>query len=240
MTTIFESNPSDKEGTVTNDNQNLPEGLDSLVGEGKKYATAEAALASLGPKEEHIATLEAELATLREDNTRLKTVGETLEALKAGNNKADQPDVDPNTLAELVDSRIAAKSAAEQKEQNVKSVVTTLIEKFGTAEKAQEAYEKRAGELGVNTDTLTDLASHSPTAVLAYFNAANSEAMPSKTTGDVNPEALSPSGASNDRTYDWWNQMRKDNEKEFNRPENQKLMHEDAHRLGRDRFFGRT
>jgi hypothetical protein len=227
MTDIFQS-PSDQGGTQT-ESEGTQNPEHPLVGDGKKYATMEAALESLVPKEEHISNLEAELATLREGQTKMETLEASLEALQA------KQGIDPSKLAELVDSRIASNNQADVQKANVEAVVTTLTQKFGDAEKASEAYNKRAAELGMTPEALTELATQSPTAVLEYFGAEQGTPAPTKTTGSVNTETLNVTATSGDHDYAWWQNLRRSDEKAYYRRANE--MHSDVARLGRERFY---
>jgi hypothetical protein len=226
--------PFDKEGTSTV----TPDSLAELVGEGKKYATVEAALESIAPKEEHIGTLEAELAELRQKNESLETAVKALDDIKAGNSKSDQTDLDPDAIARLVDSRIESKNAEKTAVQNVDTVVTAMKTKFGTADKAKEAYEAKALELGMGVETLTEIAAKSPKAVLSYFDLKPETPAPTKTEGSVNTEALGLEQTS-ERDYEYWQKYRRENA-DYYTPDVQRLRDADVARLGNDRFFKRT
>jgi hypothetical protein len=237
MANPFES-PSDKGGNPETENQensfNHP-----LVGEGKKYATLEAALDSLTPAQEHINKLEAELADLRKQMSDRESIEQKLEEI-AEAKRVPAEKSDPNDLLKLVDSRLAEKEQERSIKANIDSVVTTLTAKFGDEAKAKAAYEQKAAELGVSVGTLTELASKSPKAVLSYFNAREGSEVPTKTTGSVNTDALDTGDVNGERDFKYWQDVRRKNEKHYYSSGVQAQMRQDIERLGRDRFFGRT
>jgi hypothetical protein len=61
----------------------IPTEAQDLVGEGKKYASAEDALRSVPHAQKHIQTLEAEMAELKEELAKRKTTQELLDELKS-------------------------------------------------------------------------------------------------------------------------------------------------------------
>lgn len=149
----------------------LPAGLEGLVGEGKKYATVEAALSSLPHKEQHIARLEQEMAELR---SKVGQSDAAQEAYAAMQDLLKEMKATPAALT-LDDASIDARIVKQMEEReaqriaasNGSTVQKALIEKFG--DKAAEVYKAKAEELGIGEKFLSDLARKSPKAVLAYF-----------------------------------------------------------------------
>lgn len=173
--TLFGGEPSDQNANPPNPPAptppSLPAELQGLVGEGKKYATVEAAMASLPHKEQHIARLETELAEMREKAGRGEALEETyasvqdlLKELKA-TPKASS--LDEAGVASLLDRKMEEREQQRVAAANGDSVKRALTEKFG--EKAQEVYKAKASELGIGESFLTDLARKSPKAALELF-----------------------------------------------------------------------
>ncbi len=151
------------------------EALASLVGEGKKYATAEEMAKGMAYGQQHITTLEQENSSLRDSATKAKGVDDILEAMKGqqpGNLDDDQHHDDthdkgsnqPDVQA-LIDGAFEkrdARTQADKEAANRKDVIRQLSEKYGVA-KASGIYNKVGNDLGISLD---DLASKSPDAVM--------------------------------------------------------------------------
>lgn len=157
----------------------------AFVGDGRKYATVQAALASIPHAQTHIANLE-------EDNQRLKQEVETLKtelakaknledvvASLSGSQQPSAPQVQAGLDEQAVLELLAKRDAQAQAQANQLQVTNALVGKFGDGAKATEALKAKAAELGVGFDFMRDLASKSPKAVLSYFNV---ESKPSTTS----------------------------------------------------------
>ncbi|WP_033931803.1 hypothetical protein [Vibrio cholerae] len=148
----------------------------AFVGEGRKYATVQAALASIPHAQAHIANLEAENQRLKQENESLKAdlaKAKNLEDVVASLTVSQQPNasqvpagLDEQAVLKLLEQRDAQARA----QANQVAVTNALIGKFGDGAKATEALKAKAAELGVGFDFMKDLAAKSPKAVLSYFN----------------------------------------------------------------------
>lgn len=153
----------------------------AFVGEGRKYATVQAALASIPHAQQHIATLEAENQRLKQEVEGLKAdlaKARNLEDVVASltvNQQTTAPQapagLDEQAVLELLNKREAQVKA----QANQIAVTNALISKFGDDVKAVEALKAKASELGVGFDFMKELAAKSPKAVLSYFNLDNSQ-----------------------------------------------------------------
>ena len=161
--------------TATDNNQtpaaqpalNLPTELVEMIGEGKKYANVEAALASIVPAQTHIANIEGENAqykTKLESNDKLDTI------LTKLNQPTDTP-VPTSTQALNVGDIVNAVKADMQQEATVAtktsnraSVESKMTEKFGEAAPAKTV--EIAQQLGMSIQDLTSLCEASPNAAL--------------------------------------------------------------------------
>lgn len=174
----------------------LPPEVADLVGTGKKYATAEAALASIPHAQTHIATLEAEAIKLRDELAKRKTTEELLEELKQ--NGFQQGITTPttgmttDTVTQLVTKALEARETDQRAKQNVNVVTSVFTEKFG--EKAEEVYIKIARESGLTVANLNKLAETSPSAVLklAGIESKQTSSTVTKPNSSVNTESLTP------------------------------------------------
>lgn len=173
----------------------LPDSVAALVGEGKKYASVDAALASLPHAQEHISKLETELAELRQKVAGSQSAEEVLRAIeelkKAQSTPAGaafNPDDLAGLVAPLLDKQLAAREAQSRAKSNAAEVTKALSAKYG--EKAEEQYKAKANELGISVARLNELASESPKAVLAYFGTQAVQS-PASSQGSVNAAAFS-------------------------------------------------
>lgn len=157
----------------------VPPEVAALVGEGRKYATVEAALASVPHAQQHIAHLEAENQTLKQQiqelnekltkATNLEDVVAKLTATQQPNESPIPQGLDEQGVLKLLEQREAHRLA----QANQVEVTDALIAKFGDATKATEALKQKAQEFGVDFEYMKDLAAKSPKAVLSYFSIEN-------------------------------------------------------------------
>lgn len=170
----------------------IPTEVSDLVGEGKKYSSAEEALKSVPHAQKHIQTLESELATLKEELTKRKTTEELLDALKStqqSENTTPSVEFDENKLVEIVNQSLEAKERQAIAKQNAQSVVTKFTERFG--EKAEEAFLTIAKEAGLTVQQLNTLATTSPKVVLRLAGLGGSaDTPPAHSSGSMNTQAM--------------------------------------------------
>lgn len=214
--------------------------LDSLVGEGRKYANAEELARSWAHAQEHIKQLEAETAQYRNGiQTQVEQLRQPEPVTPPSEVKTEQraPEVDLETrIRETIEKTERDKKLA----RNVNEVSTKLVEVYGSAEKANAVVKARAAELGVSLDFLMEAAAQSPRAFYAQVGLNDGpRSTPLSAVGSVNPSALtaaSPNSAAQPGTYKYYEQLRKENPKLYNKPSTQLQMHKDAMTHG-ERFF---
>lgn len=172
----------------------LPEEVMALVGTGKKYATVEDALKSVPHAQSHIARLETEMQELRERAAQAKAIDDVYEALTS-RQQGEQaqtmqaPIVDERFIDAVLERKLEEQRRAEEKRANLSKVKETLVSKFG--DKAPDVFKKKAEELGINENFLTDLAAKSPVAALELFGANAKEKVASAVpSGSINPQAF--------------------------------------------------
>lgn len=162
----------------------------------QKYTDVLTALEALKYSQEHIKTLESENKALKDENLKHQTMEEALDRITTEKNQNTQPtepskkDIDVEELRKIVREENSNLTKENQAKQNRSSVSSSLISKYGTAEKAIEAFSKKAEELGVTYEFLQDLAGNSPKAVLAYFNETSSQVFNKNVQGSVNTESF--------------------------------------------------
>lgn len=191
-------NPSSTNGGEGNDL------LKSIVNENgePKYKSIGDALSALKHAQEFIPQLKSENEQYRNQLTQAnEELAKSAGALKALDRlaqpqamEADRPvaqaqkEEAPN-LDELVNDAISRHETRKQQQANISKVTSALSEKYG--EKAGQVFYDKAKELGLDKDTMNQLAAKSPTAVLKYFQTegtASSTASPS--TSSVKSESI--------------------------------------------------
>lgn len=193
--TIFDGVTAPEVVPATPSTVALPTEVAELVGEGKKYRTAEDALKALPHAQGHIKTLEEEAKQLREELAKRKTAEELLEEFKVsgvlGGNR-QEPAVTPSVdVEQVVASVLAKKEAATTAQKNISVVVNTFTEAFGDKTKGEEMYNKVAEESGLSVAALNQLAATSPEAVLRLAGITKKqETVPGKVQSTVNVQAF--------------------------------------------------
>lgn len=171
---------------------NIPADVADLIGEGKKYATIEAALKGLKAAQEHIAKLEGENAEFRTKTDFSKEAVEIkereLERLQEefkqllrqpnkpdpapapveDNNKGSNGNAQPVDVNALVEQAINLRAQRDMAEQNKKAVIETMITLHGA--KASETFYETGAAWGFNKEQMNALAETNPKAVFKMFN----------------------------------------------------------------------
>ena len=179
----------------------IPDAVAHLVGEGKKYATPELALAALGPAQTHIDQIETENATLRAANEKSrsqediladwqKKIGEQAPVAPTPQASAT-PAVTQEAIGAMVNQQIEETAAKATRQANTNSVTEAMVKHYGTTEKAEAAYIEQAKEMGLGVSGMNNLAAASPTAALKALGITQSKPpAPATSHGSVNTEAL--------------------------------------------------
>ena len=170
----------------------LPPEVAELVGEGKKYKTAQDALKSIPHAQTHIQRLEEELALSKAEVAKAKAVDELLEELRKqplqstpAQSATPQAPLDINSA---VEAALARKEAQLVAKANAAAVIETFQKVYGEQSEAQ--FIKLAQETGLSVPYLNNLAMTSPSAVLKLAGLTKS-AQPNipHSSSSVNTEA---------------------------------------------------
>lgn len=142
----------------------------SMIGEGKKYGTVEAALKSIKPAQDHIVKLEAEAKELRD---KLKALEESAYeqqlkiALSSEEGGSGVKPAEINIDKVVNDAVTRALTQTEKESQNKarqKVVVEAAIKTWGDS--AESNLYAKAGELGLSPEQINQLSATSPEAAL--------------------------------------------------------------------------
>lgn len=166
-------------GSDTNEEQfediTPEEAMNTLVGEGKKYATPAELAKALLHSQKHIKTLESETAQLREAQQKAQSVEELLKELRGATQQPSpapapmddqQPDASGQqqqgkSIEELLEEKLNQRDASARAKANQDYVAAELSKKLGGD--AGRLYREAGARLGVDLD---ELSAKSPEAVL--------------------------------------------------------------------------
>lgn len=221
--------------------------LATLVGEDKKFKTPEDLAKGKWESDNYIASQKQEIEDLRSkiaEQARIEDLlAQWLPNQNRGEPEANQPaQAEANTplskedLAKLVRELNEEDSRTRTVQQNRDTVSAKLTDIYGSEDKAAQAVQARAHELGVTVQFLRSVAEQSPTAFFVQLGVEPSAKPQSKgpTHSEVNPAAFGKSNTLQEGTYDWWKALRKSDPKAYERLTLKR--HEDAIRMG-DAFY---
>ena len=176
----------------------IPTEAQALVGEGKKYASAEDALRSVPHAQEHIKTLEAEMAQMKEELSKRKTTQELLDEIKSGvqpvENTTQEVGLNQDNIMELVNKTLQQNEQKKTAQANASQVAASFNEKYGS--NAEAVYNSLAKDLNLTPQKLNELAATSPNLVLRLADLEpNVKTNVSRSSGSVNTEALAQNKA---------------------------------------------
>jgi hypothetical protein len=219
-----------------------------LVGEGKKYKDTVAAGRAIVEKDHFIDHIKRENNQLREDYMKLHEeykagakLQELIDQLKAqqqassdnlnANDVKDSTAFDPKQIESLVSSKLQEFEANKKEQENYNYVKEKLVERFGPNFK--EALRQHSESLGMSPEYVDDLARKAPKALLSALGAEGTgsprETFQSPPTSSVKT-AFSPK--TEQRTWSYYQKLRRDHPKVYYDPKTQVQLHKDAMALG--------
>lgn len=232
-----------------NQEQTTGSWIKKLVDErGEKWSDPEVIAKGKYEADKYISDLERQLAEAREDISKqdyAKTLLETLQGQKAGNTSTQNPEEKTSSAAEqntteeasdiesLVEEAIRKRETQQTVEQNLKQVDQTLQQAYGT--EATKVVKEKADELGMSLDRLKEIASESPSAFMRLIGEQEKSKTPSAPSSTVNTQS-NAFNSSSEKTWNYYQEMRRKNPKQYYSPKVQRELMEDRSRLG-DRFY---
>lgn len=211
--------------------------VDQLVGEGKKFKTLEDLAKAKLESDAFIVRLQQEMAGIREDlNTRVR-MEELLDRLEsnpdegtnnAGNNQNqnNSPDNSPD-FETLIEQKLTKRDADRKASDNVAAVKQALKAYFGDDYEAK--IKARVLDLELDQTELNDLAKRSPKAFLKLvgIEGQSKDTSPSYTPPTSRTSVL-PTLQTGQRTYKYYQDLRKSDPTTYWRPDVQLQLHKDA------------
>ena len=190
MTDIFEQKPTTQEApevTNTSSADIFAHQLMSIKNERgePKYNSIETALDALKHSQEYIPQIKSEAERWKAEAERLQaelaqraTVEETISKFttqrtpEAPSPTTEAPKaLDESAVEAMLQRALTAREQKQLAEQNLSAVSAQLTQKYG--EKAKEVLASKAAELGMSMESVKQIASSSPSAVLAWFNTSS-------------------------------------------------------------------
>lgn len=197
--------------------------LETLVGEGKKFADAEALAKGKLSADEHIRKIEEENETLRkkieevgDNKLSFKDIVEALKETKSTEGDSEGETITEEDILKLVRKTVAGDRQAETRATNRRKgneLVLQLVE--GNVEAAKQLVAERASQLGMSTKSLAELSETSPSAfaTLMKGESTGSSGAPSQ-LNRVNTQALDKGGKPMEKdgykTKSWFDAKRKE------------------------------
>lgn len=249
MTDVFNSATTETTTTAQTTTETTSSFIEQLVGEGKKFKSVEELARGKIEADRHIAEITQTMAQMREDLAKqdyAKTLLESLQNKGAGSGTATEETTQTRNSATenttqnreidietLVEQAITKKEQARTFEQNLTTANQAMIAQFG--DKAGEVVKARSLELGISVERLKEIAAESPTAFLQLVTGsakktADKVTMPSSVRQD------SLASTTSDRTFEYYQKLRKDNKSMYYSPKVQRMLMEDRMRLG-EKFY---
>lgn len=222
--------------------------FNELVGEGKKYRSPEDLAKAYYHANRTLLERQQELQGLREDLATRTTVEDLLKTRSepTANTPPQNTPVVENTPKPLTDEELEQRIAQvtqrqtveQRKAENLRQAEARMLEVYGTADKAQQALQAKATELGVSVDFLKDAAAQSPKAFfvtlgVAPGNPAPATGQPTQGNVRVNPETLTGTRPK-EGTWAFYENIRKTDPNAYWKPSVQNQLFKDRTRLGDD------
>ena len=247
MTDIFNSATTENTTTGEQQTQTNDSFVTQLVGEGKKFKDYEALAKGKLEADRHIGEITKTLDELRAELAKQDYAKALLEQMSKGP-ETRQDDPPPNTssssntenttqsasdIETLVEKVITEKEKSRTISQNLSVVSEEMEKKFG--DKASNILKSKSQELNMSLDRLKEIAAESPTAFFQLIGVS----VPKATTATAPQSSVRSetfNSNSQDRDFDYYQKLRKDNRSLYYSPKVQNMMLQDRTRLG-DRFY---
>ena len=247
MTDIFTAATTADTTTEAGNVQTNEGYLNQLVGEGKKFKDIEALAKGKLEADRHISEITKTLDELRAELAKQDYAKSLLEQMSKGSDAgSEQPPPittsSSNTenttqsasdIESLVEKVITEKERNRTVSQNLAVVGEEMEKQFG--DKAGQILKTKSNELGMSLDRLKEIAAESPTAFFQLIGVSGKKPQASVTTqSSIRSENFSQN--SQERDFDYYQKIRKENRGLYYSPKIQNMMIQDRQRLG-DKFY---
>jgi len=251
MSDIFSSATTDSTTTDTQQTQTKESFVDHLVGDGKKFKDIEALAKGKLEADRHIGEITKTLDELRAELAKQDYAKNLLEQMSKGSETgAEQPtpvttsssnteNTTPSAsdFEALVEKVITAKEKSKTASQNISVVGEEMQKQYG--DKTADILKAKSLELNMSLDRLKEIAAESPTAFFQLIGVKKMGEKTSTSTGVTTQSTIRSenfNSYSQDRTFEYYQKLRKENRSLYYSPKIQNTMLQDRERLG-DRFY---
>ena len=251
MSDIFSSATTESTTSETQQTQTKESFIDHLVGDGKKFRDIEALARGKLEADKHISEITKTLDELRAELAKQDYAKSLLEQMSKGSETgAEQPT--PVTTSSsntenttqsasdfeaLVEKVITAKEKSKTASQNISVVGEEMQKQFG--DKTADYLKAKSLELNMSLDRLKEIAAESPTAFFQLIGVKKMGEKASTSAGVTTQSTIRSenfNSNSQDRDFNFYQKMRKENRSLYYSPKIQNTMLQDRERLG-DRFY---
>ena len=223
--------------------------MEQLVGENKKFKDVESLAKGKLEADRHIAEITKTLNELREEVSKQDYAKDLLAKLQdkgagtgtvnsvtgnnAGNSATGNTNPNASEIEALVEQLMTKKEQSRTVEQNIAVANEAVIAQFG--DKSAEVVKAKASELGMSVERLKEIAAESPSAFLQLIGVtAQKRTDTVAPKSSIRTEALS--NTNTDRTFEYYQKMRKENKSLYYSPKVQRMLMDDRLRLG-EKFY---
>lgn len=223
--------------------------LEELVGEDKKFKTAEDLAKGKYLADQFIAFKNQEYDQLRTDYLKLKeeydagpSLRELVDQMKSqqlasrentnSNEDVKLPAFDPKEVETLVSKQLKEHETANKQRENFNLVMGKLKERYGSH--YRDTLNKQVEDLNLDEEYVNELARNRPTVFMRTFGLdtpVRKDTYQAPPRSDVRSDSFSPQVPQN-RTWSYYQELRRKNPDLYSNPKTQVQMHKDALELG--------
>lgn len=215
--------------------------FNDVVGEDKKYKDPDALAKAYANIERHARTLEAENARVRAEldakqatnNNSGSSETPRQEPPAEGDNPPPAPNPTPKQDVDLrsqIQNEIKAVTQQERARQNIDAAAQKMVDLYGSPAAANEAVRKRAQELGTTVERLQESAAESPSLFFATMGTPSGGT--DRSTPAPSSDYVDRGGQGNQKDFEFFDKIRKDNPKLYYSAATQAEMMKSARELG--------
>jgi len=251
MSDIFSSATTDSTTTEMQQTQTKESFVDHLVGDGKKFRDIEALAKGKLEADRHIGEITKTLDELRAELAKQDYAKNLLEQMSKGSETGTEQPPPVTTSSSntenttqsasdfeaLVEKVITAKEKSKTASQNISVVGEEMQKQYG--DKTADVLKAKSLELNMSLDRLKEIAAESPTAFFQLIGVKKMGEKTSTSTGVTTQSTIRSenfNSYSQDRTFEYYQKLRKENRSLYYSPKIQNTMLQDRERLG-DRFY---
>lgn len=244
---LFEDQTKGQDGNQTQQTQTQEDWLAKIVEvKGEAFKDPQVLAKSKLESDNYIKQLESQLTDLRTELSKEEAAKKLLAELQSrrqdpnANSVPKQGETNPSDtkpvlsedeIQRLVEEALSKRETTQTAQQNAKMVQDQLTQKYGTEAKAH--VEKKARELGMSFERLSNLAAESPTAFMTLIGEPKTE-FKAPVTGTINTAAGNFNNPT-ERDWTYYQNLRRTDKTLYFNPKTQQQMMQDKMRLG-DRF----